>query len=39
MHASRIGHPLEDDHPVEGGEALEKKHEANPGVSFWESQL
>jgi len=39
MHASRIGHPLEDDHPVEGGEALEKKHEANPGASFWESQL
>jgi hypothetical protein len=34
MHPSRIGHPLEDDHPVEGGEALEKKHEANPSVFF-----
>jgi hypothetical protein len=34
MHASRIGHPLEDDHPVEGGEALEKKHEVNPIVSI-----
>jgi imidazolonepropionase len=36
--ASRIGRSPDGDHPVDGGEESAKKHEANPGVVFWDSQ-